>query len=103
MSKDDIYKDVFICRLQFKEGLNIKSSESEFGSTDGSVGFCRGSRVEGESIFLSRVDGRGSHVEGRESKVEDRGSYLLLNDDFFSEDFFSLPISPVRSTCSSPI
>ena len=61
-----------------------------------SVGFCRGSRVEGESIFLSRVDGRGS-------KVEDRGSYLLLNDDFFSEDLFSLPVSPVRSTCSSPI
>ena len=46
------------------------------------------SRVEGESIFLSRVDGRGSHVEGRESKVQDRGSYLLLNLDFFSEDIF---------------
>ena len=46
------------------------------------------SRVEGESIFMSRVHGRGSHVEGRGSKVDDRVAYLLLNDDFFSEDIF---------------
>ena len=32
-----------------------------------SVGFCRGSRVEGK---MSRVEGRGSRVEGRGSRVE---------------------------------
>ena len=53
-----------------------------------SVGFGRGSRVEGRGSRESLSFRRGSHVEGRESKVEDRGSYLLLNDDFFSEDFF---------------
>ena len=37
----------------------------------GSVGFCRGSRVEGRG---SRVEGRGSRVEGRGSRVEGRGS-----------------------------
>ena len=36
-----------------------------------SVGFCRGSRVEGRG---SRVEGRGSRVEGRGSRVEGRGS-----------------------------
>ena len=30
-----------------------------------SVGFCRGSRVEGK---MSRVEGRGSRVEGRGSR-----------------------------------
>ena len=85
MSKDDIYKDVFICRLQLKEGLNIKSSELEFGSTDGSLGFCRGSRVEGK---MSRVEGRGrvylfvevrwSRVPCRGSRVEGRGSRVIF-------------------------
>ena len=32
-----------------------------------SVGFCRGSRVEGK---ISRVEGRGSRVEGRGSRVK---------------------------------
>ena len=41
MSKDDINKDAFICRLQFKEGLNTKSSELGLGSTDVVVGFCQ--------------------------------------------------------------
>ena len=36
-----------------------------------SVGFCRGSRVEGK---ISRVEGRGSRVEGRVSSVECVGS-----------------------------
>ena len=36
-----------------------------------SVGFCRGSRVEGRG---SRVEGRGSRVEGNISRVEGRGS-----------------------------
>ena len=38
-----------------------------------SVGFCRGSRVEGRG---SRVEGRGSRVEGRGSRVEGRGSRI---------------------------
>ena len=41
------------------------------GHTKTSVGFCRGSRVEGK---ISRVEGRGSRVEGRGSRVEGRGS-----------------------------
>ena len=41
------------------------------------------SRHQNESIFLSRV-------EGPMSRIEDRGQYLLLNDDFFSEDIFFL-------------
>lgn len=39
MSKDDINKDAFICRLRFKEGLNTKSSELGLGSTDVVVGY----------------------------------------------------------------
>lgn len=39
MSKEDINKDAFICRLRFKEGLNTKSSESGLGSTDVVVGY----------------------------------------------------------------
>lgn len=39
MSKDDINKGAFICRLRFKEGLNTKSSELGLGSTDVIVGY----------------------------------------------------------------
>lgn len=39
MSKDDINKDAFISRLQFKEGLNTKSSELGLGSTDVVIGY----------------------------------------------------------------
>ena len=39
MSKDDINKDAFICRLRFKEGLNTKSSELGLGSSDVVVGY----------------------------------------------------------------
>lgn len=39
MSKDDINKEGFIRRLQFREGLNTKSSELGLGSTDVVVGY----------------------------------------------------------------
>lgn len=39
MSKDDINKDAFISRLQFKEGLNKKSSEFGLGFTDVVIGY----------------------------------------------------------------
>ena len=38
--------------------------------------------VFGESIFLSRVEGRGSHVEGRGSRVE--GNIYFFLSFFFS-------------------
>lgn len=40
-SKDDINKEAFTCRLQFKEGLNTKSSELGIGSTDVVVGYSK--------------------------------------------------------------
>ena len=46
------------CDLNLGESLNIYL----LSFSDSSVGFCRGSRVEGRG---SRVEGRGSRVEGR--------------------------------------
>ena len=68
--KSTQYKDKWTVEV-FRTGQAACEQKFCILDPERSVGFCRGSRVEGR---ISRVAGQGSRVEGRGSRVEGRGS-----------------------------